>query len=120
MALAEQQDPGRFQSWGVLLNEDGREYLPDRMVSDETGAEMLPAESILRWPDSSERWPDSSEHPEVGGVRPSEMFEKWEPHWSSTFQRYYLWSPKTNAVVWKVTEEMVRDGLKKKKRQRVR
>ena len=51
------------------------------------------------------------------------MFEKWEPHWSRTFQRYYLWSPQTNAVGWEVTEKMVRDaqdGLKTKKRQRVR
>ena len=53
------------------------------------------------------------------------MEEEWEPHWSSTFQRHYLrlWSPRTNAVEWEVTEEMVRDaedGLKTKKRQRVR
>ena len=47
------------------------------------------------------------------------MFEKWEPHWSKTFQRYYLYSPVTNAVEWRVTEDMVRQGPQVK-RQRVR
>ena len=38
------------------------------------------------------------------------MAEELEPHWSSTFQRHYLWSPHTNAVVWEVTAQMVRDA----------